>query len=291
MSDPYSTLGVARSASADEIRRAYRKLAKELHPDARPGDSAAEERFKQVSQAFHLLSDSEKRARFDRGEIDGDGNERSHFASQGARRSRQTAGGFDDIGDVFSDLFTDFGRRQQPQKGRDVRYRMPLTFLEAARGISRRIKLPNGKSIDVKSPAGATHGQVLRLSRLGEAGARGAAPGDVLIELNVTPHKRFSRDGDDIRLELPITLKEAVLGAKVRAPTIDGPVDIRIPAGSTSGALLRLKGKGMSKKPSGRGDQIIRLMVDIPRGDSALEESVRKWEPPKGYDPRKGMEK
>ena len=290
MGDPYAILSVPKSASADEIRRAYRKLAKELHPDARPGDAAAEERFKQVSQAFKLLSDTQKRARFDRGEIDGDGNERSPFTAHGARRGTRQTGGFDDVGDIFSDLFTDFGKRSRPRKGTDIRYRMPLTFLEAAKGVSRRIKLPNGKSLDVKAPAGATKGQLLRLAGLGEPGVGGAPPGDVLIELSVATHKQFSRDGDNIRLELPVSIKEATLGAKVRAPTIDGPVDIRIPVGSTSGALLRLRGKGMPIKDGSRGDQIIRILIDLPQGDSALKSFAKSWIPPKGYDPRKGME-
>tara|TARA_R110002110_G_scaffold80537_9_gene209732 strand:- start:426 stop:1319 length:894 start_codon:yes stop_codon:yes gene_type:complete len=296
MADPYAILGVTKSASADEIRRAYRKLAKELHPDARPGDAAAEDRFKQVSQAFKLLSDATKKARYDRGEIDADGNERAPFAAHAGpggahgHRGRRGPAGFDDVGDIFSDLFTDFSRRERPARGRDIRYRMPLDFLEAAKGVSKRIKLPNGKSVDVKAPPGATNGQVLKLARMGEAGQSGGPAGDVLIELTVNPHKHFSREGEHIRLELPISLKEAVLGAKVRAPTIDGPVDIKIPAGSTTGALLRLRGKGMPVKKGGRGDQIIRLLVDIPANDAALQAFARDWTPPAGYTPRKTME-
>lgn len=299
MADPYATLGVSRSASTDEIRRAYRALAKTLHPDTRPGDAAAEERFKQVSQAFKLLSDPQKKARFDRGEIDADGNERAPFNAHAAHAARGTrragprggpAGGFDDIGDIFSDLFTDFSRREVPKKGRDIRYRMPLTFVEAAKGVTKRIKLQNGKSVEVKSPPGASEGQVLKLGRMGEPGASGGPAGDVLIQLHVLPHKYFTREGADIRLELPVSLKEAVAGAKVRAPTIDGPVDIKIPAGSTSGALLRLRGKGVETGKGARGDQIIRLLVDIPEPDDALQAFLRDWSPPKGYDPRKGME-
>lgn len=297
MTDPYAILGVPRSASADEIRRAYRALAKSLHPDARPGDSVAEERFKQVSQAFKLLSDPEKKARFDRGEIDADGNERAPFAAHAAHGARRGGprgrpqGGFDDLGDIFSDLFTDFSRRESPpRKGRDVRYRMPLTFVEAAKGVTKRIKLATGKSVEVKAPPGASEGQVLKLSRMGETGSANGPAGDVLIELQIKPHAYFTRDGSDVRLELPVSLSEAVVGSKVRAPTIDGPVDIKIPAGSTSGSLLRLRGKGIAAANGKRGDQIIRLIVDIPKDDQDLQAFVRDWPASKGYNPRNGME-
>lgn len=290
MTDPYSILGVPKSADADEIRRAYRKLAKELHPDANPGDKAAEDRFKKVSAAFKLLSNAETRARYDRGEIDGEGNERAAFhpgyAGAGAARGQTRAGGFEDISDIFSDLFTDFRPRSRARKGADLRFRLDLDFLDAAKGATKRVTLPAGRTLDVRTPPGVTDGQTLRLAGQGEPGAAGGPPGDALVELHVRPHKYFSRDGDDVRLDLPVSFAEAVKGAKVRAPTIDGAVEVQVPPGSSSGTLLRLRGKGFPTKGGKRGDQIIRVLIDLPADDAALKSFAADWQPPKGYDPR-----
>lgn len=298
MDDPYKTLGVSKTASADEIRKAYRKLAKELHPDANPGNKDAEERFKKVSQAFKLLSDAEKRAEYDAAARAGFASGMGGAAGAGARRpfnfrqSRHNARGFDEFGDIFSDLFTDFGtqtRQAPPRKGADVRYSLTVDFMQAAQGGKHRVVLPDGRKLEVAVPAGAADGQVLRLRGQGEPSPTGGPAGDAYIELHVADHKYFSRDGDDVRLELPITVKEAALGAKVRVPTIDGPVDLQVPPGSSSGTLLRLRGRGFATSKGKRGDQLVRLMVALPASDKALKDFLKTWTPPAGYDPRKGM--
>ncbi|PWE17026.1 molecular chaperone DnaJ [Marinicauda salina] len=300
MKDPYAILGVSKSATAEEIRKAYRKLAKELHPDTRPDDKAAEERFKEVGQAFKLLSDPETRAKYDRGEIDAEGNERApfHYRSRpGAGASqRGPSGRFEDLGDIFSDLFGEFGqggpgggrrRGPPPMRGADVRGKVEISFEEAIKGGKRRVSAPGGRALDVAIPAGVEDGQVLRLKGQGGQGQAGGPAGDALVEVRIRSHPWFRRDGDAVRVDLPISIKEAVLGAKVRAPTVDGPVEVRVPAGSSSGALLRLRGKGAPKASGGRGDQIIRLLVDVPTDDAELERFAETWTPPAGYDPRK----
>lgn len=294
MTDPYSILGVSKSASSDDIRRAYRKLAKALHPDANPGDAKAEERFKQVSQAFNLLSDKHKRAQFDRGEIDADGNERPafHYRSRpgGGASQRGPSGRFEDISDLFSDLFNDRGpgpRRAQPMRGEDLKAGVTVSFEEAMRGAKRRVGLNGGRQVEISIPEGVEAGKVLRLRGQGGAGPADGPAGDVLIEIAIRPHEYFRREGDDIRLDLPISLKEALFGGLVRAPTVDGPVEVRVPAGANSGAQLRLRGKGAPKSSGGRGDQIIKLVIDVPLNDPFLEGFVEDWEPPEGYDPRK----
>lgn len=282
MYDPYTTLGVNPSASQDDIRSAYRKLAKELHPDARPGDSQAEERFKTVTAAFRFLSDADMRARYDAGEIDAAGRERSTRPPRNGRSA--------DKSDIFSDLFTDFGRAGhrsgRPIRGADIRQKVTVDLEEAVRGVTRRVTSQSGRTIDVEIPAGVTDGRVLRLKDQGEPGVNGGPPGSAYIEVGIQPHAFFRRDGADIRLDLPITIKEAVFGAKVRVPTVDGVVEVRIPAGSTSGAILRLRGKGMPDGKGGRGDQLIRIMVDVPTHDEMLERFMDEWAPPPGYDPR-----
>jgi DnaJ-class molecular chaperone len=305
MTDPYAILGVSKTASADEIRRAYRKLAKELHPDARPDDKASEERFKQVGQAFKLLSDPEKRARFDRGEIDGDGNERPafHFRSRpgGPAGERGPSGRFEDISDLFADLFSDPGSQRGRRgrgpgpgagaaggamKGADLRAGVTVSLEESILGTKRRVGLSDGRTVEVSIPAGVEAGKVLRLRGQGSPG-RGGPAGDALIEIAIRPHPYFRREGDDLRLDLPISLKEALFGGKVRAPTVDGPVEVRVPAGANSGAQLRLRGKGAAKSGGGRGDQIIKLVIDIPLNDTKLERFVEDWTPPADYDPRR----
>ncbi len=300
MKDPYAILGVTKSASADEIRRAYRKLAKELHPDARPDDKQAEERFKEVGQAFRLLSDPETRARFDRGEIDANGQETAafHFRSRpgGPAGQRGPSGRYEDISDIFSDLFSDFGGARggprpgpQPVKGRDLKAGVTVSFEEAMRGGKRRVGLTGGRAVEVAIPAGVEPGQVLRLRGQGEPGQQGAPAGDCLVEIAIRPHAWFRRDGADIRLDLPISLKEALFGGAVRAPSVDGPVEVRVPAGANSGAQLRLRGKGAPKPGGGHGDQIIKLIVDVPLNDPALEAFIEDWTPPVDYDPRKRL--
>ncbi len=306
MNDPYAILGVSKTASADEIRSAYRKLAKELHPDARPDDKASEDRFKQVGQAFKLLSDPEKRARLDRGEIDGDGNERApfHFRSRqgGPAGQRGPSGRFEDISDIFSDLFADQaaargrGRRSAgpgagpgnaAMKGADLRAGVTVSLEESILGAKRRVGLNDGRTVEVSIAAGVEPGQVLRLRGQGGPGRAGGPAGDALIEVAIRPHAHFRRDGADIRLDLPISLKEALFGGKVRAPTVEGEVEVRVPAGANSGAQLRLRGKGAVKPGGGRGDQIIKLVIDVPLNDTELERFIEDWTPPSGYDPRR----
>lgn len=294
MTDPYAILGVSRTASADEIRRAYRKLAKALHPDARPNDKAAEEKFKEVTQAFKLLSDPEQRIRFDQGEIDAQGQERPayHFRSRpgGGPGDRGPSGRFEDLGDLFSDLFTDFGgsrSRAQPMRGAEIKGLLNVSFEEAMKGAKKRVSLSNGKSLEVGVPAGVESGKVLRLRGQGHPGRDGGPAGDALVEIVIAEHPWFRREGENIRLDLPISLKEALFGGTVRAPTVDGMVEVRVPAGANSGAQLRLRGKGAPKAEGGRGDQIIRLVIDVPLDDPELEGFVEDWTPPAGYDPRK----
>lgn len=306
--DPYKILGVQKSASKDEIRKAYRKMAKELHPDVRPGDKAAEEKFKRATAAFNLLSDAEKRAAYDRGEIDADGNSRGPFGGGGAGAGgayyrpgggqytyRQSEAGFEDLSDVFADLFgrdSGFGRRGRggPQrvKGEDIRYTMEIDFIEAAKGAEKTVTMADGKSLKLKIPAGIESGKALRLRGQGEPGSGGAPAGDALVEIRVRPHPIFERDGDNIRMELPVTLKEAVLGAKVAAPTIDGPVTMTIPKNASSGATLRLAGKGVGGAK--RGDQLVRLRIVLPEGgDAELTRFMETWGSGADYDPRRNL--
>lgn len=300
MADPYATLGVARGASEADIKKAYRKLAKELHPDRNKDNPKASERFSQVTQAYDLLTDADKRARFDRGEIDGDGNPTAPFGFGGAGGGgggfRPGGGQFDfgggeaDIGDIFEGLFGGagarrggggfsggfggFGRRPQP-KGANVAYRLAVAFEDAARLATQRITLRDGKTIDLKLPPGVEDGTQMRLAGKGEEGPGG--PGDAIVTIEIQPHRFYTRDGDDIRLDLPVTLGEAVLGAQVRVPTPDGPVMLTVPKGSSSGKVLRLKGRGFHKKAGGRGDLFVTLMVDLPVDDDALVEFVQGW--------------
>lgn len=298
--DPYKVLGVARNASQDEIRKAYRKLAKDLHPDLHPGDKVAENRFKAVSAAYHLLSDPERRARYDRGEIDASGAEQPQrpfyrdFADAGqARRYTSDAGaGFAD----FSDLFTDFfgGRRGSEQmfraRGEDRRYQLEIDFLEAAKGASHRITLPNGNTLDLKIPAGTRDGGVLRLKGKGAPGMGRGASGDAFIEVAVRPHPLFRRDGNDIEIDLPVALDEAVLGAKVEVPTISGRVAMTVPRGSNTGDVLRLRGKGIAPVGGRAGDQRVVLKVVLPdKIDQDLESFLRRWREAHRYDPRRKL--
>jgi len=293
--DPYTLLGVSRTATEADIKKAYRKLAKELHPDRNTDNPKAAEKFSQVTSAYDLLSDKDKRARFDRGEIDGDGNPAAPFGFGGGGGGSQ--GGFradfggeqaGDFSDLFEGLFGGrgraggagggfaggFGRRPQP-KGANVAYRLTVPFTDAATLAPQRITLADGKTIDLKLPAGVESGTQMRLSGKGQPGPGGN--GDAIVTIEIQPHRFFTRDGDDIRIDLPISLSEAVLGASVRVPTADGAVMLTVPKGSTSGKTLRLKGRGFHKKGGGRGDQLVTLMVDLPVDDDALVEFVQGW--------------
>jgi len=302
--DLYSTLGVAKTASAADVTKAYRKLAKKLHPDLNPGDKAAEEKFKQISAAYSILNDPEKRGRYDRGEIDASGQERPQqqyyrdFAGgpEGARY--HTGAGFEDIGE-FSDLFGDlFGRAQRggarggqrfAMRGQDAQYRLGIDFLEAVNGAKKRITLPDGNTLDVTIPAGASDGLVMRLKGKGMPGMGGAEPGDALVEISVAPHPVFTREGNDVVVEVPITFDEAVLGGKVEVPTTTGRVAVTVPAGANTGQILRLKGKGVKTK-GGTGDQLVKLSVVLPdRVDDDLKALAETWRAKHSYDPRRKL--
>lgn len=298
MADPYSTLGVARGASEAEIKSAYRKLAKELHPDRNKDNPKAAEKFSAVTSAYDLLSDKDKRARFDRGEIDADGNPAAPFgfggAGAGGFRGRPgQGGGFEfqegaDFGDIFEGLFGGagrrggagggfggFGRGAPPQKGANVAYRLAVSFVDAATLAPQRITLQDGKTIDLKLPAGVETGTQMRLSGKGQAGPGGA--GDAIVTIEIKPHPFFEREGDNVLLDLPITLDEAVKGGRVKVPTVDGPVMLGIPAGASSGKTLRLRGKGFTGRNGERGDQLVKLLVDIPADDAAIRSLVESW--------------
>ncbi len=289
--DPYATLGISRTATADDIRRAYRTLAKELHPDVRPGDKQAEERFKKATAAFNLLSDPAMKSRFDRGEIDADGNERvAAFHSRPRQSARAHAGAGAgpqdafDLGDIFSDLFgPNFGngRSYSRMRGRDIRFTLEIDFLDAINGARRRVSLAEGRTLDVAIPAGVESGQVLRLKGQGGPGVQGGPAGDALVELTVRSHPFFRRDGQDVHMDLNVSLTEAVEGARVQAPTPTGPVTLTVPAGSNTGKTLRLKGKGVA----GQGDQFVRLQVVLPdTPDEELRKFIKKW-PKRDYVP------
>ena len=316
MADLYSTLGVARDASEGDIKKAYRKLAKELHPDRNKDNPKASERFSKVTQAYDILTDKDKRAQYDRGEIDDDGNARAPFGfggggagpQPGAGGFRPGANGMDfefggeaaDISDLFEGLFGGanrrsrggggfggFGRRSAPpQRGADVAYRLEVPFEDAATLKEQRVTLSGGKTLDIKLPPGADDGTRIRLAGQGQPGPGGN--GDAIVTIAIRPHRFFRRDGDNIRLDLPIALDEAVVGAKVRVPTVDGTVMLSVPKGSTSGKVLRLKGKGFTGKKGQRGDQLVTLMVDVP-DDSELARFVEGWSGKGKSNPRAGL--
>lgn len=323
MADPYSTLGVARDADEAAIKKAYRKLAKELHPDRNKDNPAASERFSKVTSAYDLLTDKDKRARYDRGEIDDEGNPRMPFGfggggaggpggAPGGSYRRVDPNDFDlggadaaDLSDLFEGLFSGargnrggpgqdgggfggFGRRAPPPpKGADVAYRLEVPFAEAALLEPQRVTLRGGKTLDIKLPKGVEEGTRIRLAGQGETGPGGK--GDAIITISIGPHGFYARDGDNIRLDLPVSLDEAVLGGKVKVPTVDGPVMLNVPAGSSSGKVLRLKGRGFTGKSGTRGDQLATLQIMVPGDDAALKAFLEDW-PGKGQgNPRAGL--
>jgi DnaJ-class molecular chaperone len=284
--DPYAILGVRNDASPEEIRKTYRKLARKLHPDVNPGNAEAEEQFKNLSRAYDLLNDPEKRARFDRGEIDISGVERPRqryyrdFAEQSAGHAYASDSGFADFDadDILSGIF---GRRDRPnyrRRGGDLRYHLTLDFLDALNGATRSVILPDGSRLDVRIPAGTRDGQTLRLRGKGEPGQGGAPPGDALVEVSVRPHTVFRREGDDIHFEQGVPLREAVLGGRIEMSAPAGPVTMTIPKWSNSGKVLRLKGKGVPRSDGTAGDAYVTLLITLPdRPDPELERLVGEW--------------
>lgn len=313
-------LGVVPSATDAEIRAAFRTLAKKYHPDRNKDDVKAEDKFKEVSAAFDIVGDSDRRKKYDRGELDEEGRERPQYRQWTGPGAGSGAGGgagaygpggtgytggfankgdFDDLGDIFADLFgrgraagasggPSSGTRPGAMRGRDVKYRLEVDFLDAANGVKKRVTMQDGRSLDINIPAGLEDGQTLRLRGQGEAGVSGGPAGDVYVEISVKPHAIFERDGDDIHIEAPVTLKEAVLGGKITAPTIAGDVAITVPKNSSSGAVLRLKGRGLKRDGKPAGDQYVKLKIVLPEGgDAELEEFVRQWRGGAEQTPRK----
>jgi DnaJ-class molecular chaperone len=289
--DPYTTLGVKKDATPDDIQKAYRRLAKKLHPDLNPGNKTAEEKFKEVSAAYDMLSDPEKRARFDRGEIDASGTERPRqqyyrdFADQGGRSAYTNNAGFSDFGDyagaedILSEIFGRDGRAGRRRRGQDVHYHLDLGFLDAINGGKQSLVLPDSSALDVSIPPGTRDGQVLRLKGKGRSGVGDGPPGDALIEISVLPHPYFTRKGDDIYLDLPISLKEAVLGARIKVPTPSGMVTAAVPKWSNTGRVLRLKGRGVPCADGSKGDQYITLKLVLPqKPDREFEKFVAQWQ-------------
>jgi DnaJ-class molecular chaperone len=291
MADPYSVLGVARGASEKDIKSAYRKLAKELHPDKNKDNPHATERFSEATRAYDLLSDKNKRAAFDRGDIDADGNPAGFGGGfgqggfGGGGFGGHPGGGFGaeniDLGDIFGGLFGGgggFGGQQQRRaapKGATLQYRLNVPFTDAATRAPQRITLADGKSLDLKLPAGVENGTQMRLAGKGEPGPGGM--GDALVTIQIQSHAFFQRDGDNIRLDLPISLDEALQGAKVKVPTVEGAVMLTVAPGSSSGRTLRLKGKGFTRKDGTRGDQLVSLQVDLPEHDADLTARLEGW--------------
>ena len=315
--DLYQRLGIQRGATEADIKKAYRSLAKQLHPDRNKDNPNAAKRFSEVTAAYDLLSDKSKRAQYDRGEIDEDGNPKMPFGagfggrggggyspSAGNPFEGFPGGGFSggadtaDLSDLFEGLFQSAGggqkrgggfggfrQRRTPEKGADIAYRLKVDFVDAATSKPQRITLADGKTIDLKLPNGVEEGTKIRLAGKGQQGAGG--PGDGIVTIAIAPHPFYSRDGKDIRLDLPVTLKEAVLGAKVKVPTPDGAVMLTVPKGSSSGKVLRIKGRGFSDKSGKRGDQLVRLEVDLPSGDAELEAFAERWNG--GGNPRSAL--
>jgi DnaJ-class molecular chaperone len=330
MRDPYEVLGIDRKASAADVKSAFRRLAKKLHPDANKNDPKAASRFAEINAAYEILGEEDKRKAFDRGEIDAEGKPRfqgfegfrggagarpgagfgpeTEFETfnfgpegftRGARRGRAGAAGgaagFGGFEDILREAFSGAARRgggatfeaDDVGTGANVTAALTLSLPDAAHGVSQRVRLPSGKDVEVKIPAGITNGQQVRLRGQGMAGPSGA--GDLLITVSIAPHHTFTLDANDIRLDLPVTLYEAALGAKVRVPTLDRPVELTIPPGTSSGRTFRLKGKGFPAK-AGRGDLLATVLIVLPaQSDPDFEALMKKWRTERSYDPRKDM--
>ena len=303
LKDPYQVLGVARGATADQIKQAYRALARELHPDVNPGNLKAEERFKEITAAYDFLSDTDKRAKFDKGEIDASGSplRRAHSGHHHHHRGGGGAGAFD-FGDDPNEILAEmmrrkekgrkswgsawgFGMGDEAKPGQDAHHSLKVSFTEAAAGTTKRVTLATGKSLDVRIPPGSVDGQSLRLKGQGFPGQFGGAAGDAFIDIKVDPHSHLVRRDNDILLDLPVSISEALLGAKVTVPTADGQVTVSIPPGSNTGTVLRLKGKGV-KGTSGQGDQLVTLKVVLPDNDAEFSKFVEKWATKTSYNPR-----
>jgi len=299
--DPYKELGVSKGASADEVKKAYRKLAKELHPDKNQGDKITEDKFKRVTAAFDILGDAEKRAKYDAGQIDNDGNDQYRGFGGGGRAGGSPfgqgggAGGpggrasFDgvDLDDLFG-MFGGGGRQRGARdftaRGQDVKAALDISLEDAIAGATRRIQFSDGRTLDVTIPKGASEGQTIRLRGQGSPG-RGAENGDALIELRIETHPIYKRDGADLTMDLPVSVPDAVLGAKVRVPTPEGVVQMTIPAGSNSGKILRLKARGAFAAGK-RGDLLARLVVTLPdEPDEALTRFAEEWRAKRPYMP------
>lgn len=329
MRDPYQVLGVSKGASPEDIKKAYRKLAKKLHPDSNKKDPKAAMKFAELNGAYEIVGDEDKRKKFDRGEIDAEGKPRFHgfegfggrpgagpfggregnfesftWGPEGLRRSSSRGGGGGGGGGGFEDILSQmFGMRGRGGpgatfetedigsaiRGQDVTATASITLSEAAHGGTRRLELPIGKEVEFKIPTGIADGQQIRLRGQGMPAPHGGPPGDVLITVSIAPHPLFKLDGQNLRLELPVTLYEAVLGAKVRVPTLDGAVELSIPPNTSSGRVFRLKGKGLPGKPAA-GDLYATVKIILPDGkDAELEELMKKWRDEKPYDPRKDV--
>ncbi len=296
MKNPYEVLGVSPTASASDIQSAYRKLAKKLHPDLNPGDKSAEDKFKEVAAAYDLVGDTDKRKRFDAGEIDETGAERPQhhyyrdFAqSDGGHPYMDTSGfaDFMDSDDAFAELLRRGQRSRANRRGEDLHYTLPISFVESITGANKRLTLPGGGTLDVTIPAGLVDGKILRLKGKGAPGAGKGGPGDALIQVEVLPDPRFQRDGDNISIELPISLNEAVLGGKIRVPTPTGDVSMSIPKGSNTGTTLRLRGKGAPQRGGGHGDEFVKLKIVLPKHpDPELETFVSNWTGGRDFNPR-----
>jgi DnaJ-class molecular chaperone len=296
--DPYELLGVKKDASQDDIQKAYRRLAKKLHPDLNPGNEKAEEQFKNVSAAYDLLGDPQKRARFDRGEIDASGAERPRQRyyrdfSEGNGNQYSNDTGFSDFADVDDIVSEIFGRQRRSnvrRRGADVHYQLSLDFLDAINGGKQGITLPDGTVLDVTIPPGTRDGQTLRLRGKGRRGSNGGPAGDALIQIEVRAHPIFTVKGDDIYAEVPISLREAVLGGKISVPTPTGPVTMTVPKWSNTGTVLRLKGKGAARPDKSRGDEYVTLKVMLPeKPDPELERFVAQWRSTRNDAPRASM--
>ncbi|MCB9960270.1 MAG: DnaJ domain-containing protein [Rhodospirillaceae bacterium] len=288
MRDPYKVLGIPRSANADAIKAAYRRLVKQYHPDRHPDDKAAEQRFKEIQSAYDLLGNAEKRARFDRNEIDAEGHETVSPFERAARASRNSRWKTRPNPSIFEEFFA---RHDIHTKGADVSYDLQIEFLEAVRGGKHAVHLQQGGSVQVTIPEGTEDGDVLRLRGRGTGGFGGGQPGDALVRISVSPHAHYVRKGADIHLDVPVTLREAVLGASIEVPTPHGRVTLKVPHGSNSGRVLRLKGKGtVDRKTNTRGDFYVRLVVTIEDAeDPELSRFLEGWSPRQARQPRSDL--